>query len=977
MNNQFYWVIIFSLIFLNKSKATHLMGGDLTYACLGSNQYELTLTIYRDCNGINLGTVQVIYQNDDCGATSSHYMMLVHSEEITPVCANAQASACNGGGGAYGIEKFVYQKTVTLNPSCSNVNFYWSLCCRSSAINTLGSPGSESMYIHTSIPDVSMCNSSPTFLNDPVPFVGGGQPVYYNDGAIDGDGDDLIFSLVNCKSDATNAVVYASGFSGTSPLSTVSGITIDTTTGALSFTPNQVQVGVLCILVEEYRNGLKIGEIVRDIQFTVLTSVNDNPVLTGIDSSNLFLVNLKAGTNVCFDVFSNDPNTSQSVSMRWNGAISGGIFAVDSSGQFPKGTFCWTPTINDIGHNVFTVTVFDDNCPLLGINTYTFSLFVSIDTITSVTAGNWSDAGTWDCNCIPALSQNIVVQHNVVLGTNFTVVEGAFMTVKIGDSLSILDGYELRLEGDFNNYGKVEGKLVVGGANVQLVRLGELDQVEIDNPTNVLVADNCIINEKIVLSSGNFNSNGYDVVLKSDSNGSALVEDNGGLFVGPLVVQRYLFNTIGHHFISSPFSDATINELADDFSLMLNTTYPRIYYYDETNTSNDLFDGWLSPTSLTHMMGQGEGFSCYFMAGSGITLDMKGTINTGPIHVLLKTSPSSSTVDESFCPPEGWNLVGNPYPSPLNFDLLMQATSGAVEKAFYIWDPVSKTYLSYVNGIGSPSDLGAIIPSMQGFWVKANSNTFLSFDNSMRVTNPNDTSNTFLKSVNANNPIFRLEMDGQGRNTEIVACFRANTTTGFDSNFDAFFIPSGYSNSIDFAFATEDGPLRISSIPPAQSFPVTIPLQSKVTNTGTYTISMTEFTNFSSNDQLILEDVALGVSHVLNNGPYTFIAAPNDSLYRFILRVGPPTFNALNSIKNSSELNVYKCNNALCLSFEETNTTTTGLSIYNHLGQLMQTLALGVGQKEYRLDQVNLPSPNLYFVRLESTNEQITKAITW
>lgn len=972
----FYWGIIFSLLFATPSYGTHLMGGELTYTCLGNNQYELELIVYRDCNGINLGSTQYINQTNNCGTNTSHSMQLFSSQEITPVCSNVQGTACNGGSGTYGIEEFIYKTTVTLDPNCTNVNFSWSLCCRNYAINTLSSPGSESMYIHTNIPDVNVCNNSPTFLNNPVPFVCVGQPVNYNHGAVDTDGDDLVFSLTDCMDDLNNPVIYAAGFGAATPLSTTSGISINPTTGELIFTPSQVQVGVLCVLVEEYRNGIKTSEIVRDIQFTVLTCSNDNPTLTGIDSSNVFSTSLKVGNNLCFDVFSNDINAGQTVSIEWNQGISTGTFTIDSSGQYPKGTFCWTPTTNDIGNNIFTVIAADDNCPLVGMNTYTFDILVSLDTIESISDGPWSSPSSWNCNCIPQSLHNIIIHHDISLGSNFNNNDGAFIRINTTGNLAISNGYNLTIQGNLDNFGNIEGHLIIGGSDSKFIRLGDVGHVEIDNPISVIAIADCNINQKLNLNNGSFNSNNHTVTLRSTSSGTALVEDNGGTFIGDLTIQRYIVNTIGHHFLSSPFSDATINELNDDFSLSLNSAYPHIYYYDETDPSIHSSDGWLSPTSLSHPMEPAEGYSGYFMAGFGITLDMTGSINTGPISIPL-THTENSFVDTSSCPPEGWNLIGNPYPSPLDFDLLMQSAPPEVEKALYIWDPMTKSYLSYVDGIGSPSTFKGIIPSMQGFWVKTSHNTILTFDNSMRITDPTDTVNTFYKSLSAPNPLFRLTMNGQGQTTELVTRFKTNATDSFDSNFDAFFIPSERPGFVDFAASTGHGPLAINTLPPLQSMPVSIPLHNKVENAGTYTISMTEFSDFGSNDQVILEDVVLGVNQVLNNASYTFTTTPNDNPRRFNLRVIPAIVNSLNNIEKDNSINIYKCQENLCLTFPEITTEATSIKIYNRLGQLVYTNIIEAGAVEYQLDNLNLPHHNIYFINLESSQQHQSKTINW
>jgi hypothetical protein len=132
--------ILLSLAY-NSAKATHLMGGDLSYECVGNNQFRVTLKVYRDCNGINSGSYEVVYISENCG-TGSQTMPKISFQEITPVCPGLIGTACNGSG-VYGVEEHVYQTTLSLNLSCVNIKFYWRRCCRNGAISTLSSPLSE------------------------------------------------------------------------------------------------------------------------------------------------------------------------------------------------------------------------------------------------------------------------------------------------------------------------------------------------------------------------------------------------------------------------------------------------------------------------------------------------------------------------------------------------------------------------------------------------------------------------------------------------------------------------------------------------------------------------------------------------------------------------------------------------------------------------------------------------------------------
>ncbi|MBP7388917.1 MAG: hypothetical protein KA841_00855, partial [Chitinophagales bacterium] len=49
-----------AFFFTNTASASHIMGSDISFRCLGGNQYEVVVTVYRDCSGISVpGTIPV------------------------------------------------------------------------------------------------------------------------------------------------------------------------------------------------------------------------------------------------------------------------------------------------------------------------------------------------------------------------------------------------------------------------------------------------------------------------------------------------------------------------------------------------------------------------------------------------------------------------------------------------------------------------------------------------------------------------------------------------------------------------------------------------------------------------------------------------------------------------------------------------------------------------------------------------------
>lgn len=406
-----------------EANATHSMGTDLTYTCVGNNQYEVTLTFYRDCNGISAPTTPSVDWTAACGS-GSITMQQLSMTEITPSCPGIVGTACNGGNGVYGIEEYVYQGIVSLPAGCTDIVLSFNHCCRNHAITTLNAPGTERIHVESVISDAALCNNSPVFTNKPVPFGCVGQPVFYNHGASDPDGDQLSYSLVPCLDNTGTPVIYGPNMSATNPLSTSNGVSLDPNTGALSFTPDITQVGVLCVLVEEFRNGVKIGEVVRDIQFTAVPCSNNVPTLSGINNTTDFSTTATAGSQLCFDLFSNDVDAGQTTYLSWNNGIAGGSF---SSAGTPHavGSFCWTPTSADVGIHTFTVTVEDDYCPIVGQNTYTYTIEVIDNTPPPCDSIDVTVASTNDVSCSNNDGAATIVASNGVAPYTYQVVNWA------------------------------------------------------------------------------------------------------------------------------------------------------------------------------------------------------------------------------------------------------------------------------------------------------------------------------------------------------------------------------------------------------------------------------------------------------------------------------------------------------------------------------------------------------------------------
>lgn len=392
----FFFLLLFSAI--SSTFASHIMGSDLTYVCLGNNQYRLRLTLYRDCAGVSLGTTETVsISAPTCGINTSITVNLEagYPVEVSSVCTSLIGTTTCNGGSLQGVQEYVYSAVYTLTAQCVDWTFSYSNCCRNYAITT--GPAGNSYYIQATLNNMGwLCNNSPDFVTKPVPFFGINQLANYSHSTVETDGDSLVYSLTNPLQSATTPVTFTAPYTATYPVSTSPANTfpINSSTGQITFTPNLVQNGVLAVLVSEYRNGVLIGTVRRDIQIVIINGANGavtiGPVtnLTGATPvagvSNTY--SLCAGVPMSFQVSVNDPNGNPpTITTNLNLALPGSGATLTISGTNPKiATFNWTPTSSNVGYNAFSIAATDNNCPIPSNTSTNYVIYVSgIDGVAS------------------------------------------------------------------------------------------------------------------------------------------------------------------------------------------------------------------------------------------------------------------------------------------------------------------------------------------------------------------------------------------------------------------------------------------------------------------------------------------------------------------------------------------------------------------------------------------------------------------
>ncbi|HNQ12652.1 MAG TPA: gliding motility-associated C-terminal domain-containing protein [Bacteroidia bacterium] len=414
------------------------MGGEITWTCQPNGQYVFTLILYRDCNGIPMPSgAQTL---DVTGHPSLFSITLNHisTNDIT-YCQPTNNCAAGGPGT---VEEGIWRSnpiTITGVPPATGWMFSWSSCCRNGAITNLANFGSfllrAKMYPYNGTNTNPCFDSSPQFSEKPNTILCTGFPFTYNHNAYDPELDSLVYSWDTPLDDVLpvpNPVPFAAGYSFNSPLpspaqnpSNVAAV-MNPNTGEVTYTSFTAGNFVTVTKVTAYKCGIKVAEIFREIQITLLGNcpptamgtTNFPPIVTApFQDPNTLLWNvysdtITAGDSVSFFMSATDFDfqpapgfTPQKVSILGTGSQFGAGFSNPNAGCLIPPcaitspalpilnqligaglNFGWKTTCDHLGSaigcvnlsNTFTflLRAQDDFCPAPGIKFNTVTIVV-------------------------------------------------------------------------------------------------------------------------------------------------------------------------------------------------------------------------------------------------------------------------------------------------------------------------------------------------------------------------------------------------------------------------------------------------------------------------------------------------------------------------------------------------------------------------------------------------------------------------
>ena len=384
------------------------------------------------------------------------------------------------------------------------------------------------------------------------------------------------------------------------------------------------------------------------------------------------------------------------------------------------------------------------------------------------------------------------------------------------------------------------------------------------------------------------------------------VQISGGTFQEKLYLKQKKF-----HYVSSPLASGNATSDLYCKNRPDGRFNPNFYTYDETvdldgnpgsapsgsYDSQNLASGWVvahnGSSGAAVPMQTSQGYALW--DESDRLIAYQGVPNNGDLDVTGLSYTDNDPVPEQETLPnfyDGWHLMGNPYPSYINWDSIAQSLTN-MDNAIYIWD--GNQYASYVNGVAN-GNISKFIAPMQGYFIHVNAdNAGFTQNNACRS---HSTTQQFLKSakVKKSTPgnILRLSMD-IGTGSDIVTIyFTPRATDEFDSRYDAFKMFSYRSNkSVPDLYTIDRNILySIEALPLESMYNDTVPVGLVMKTNGTATISVAQM-NFDEPVDIYLYDKQLDSNIVLNPGTsYTFTSGSGKITDRFELRFYkevPPT----------------------------------------------------------------------------------------
>jgi hypothetical protein len=517
---------------------------------------------------------------------------------------------------------------------------------------------------------------------------------------------------------------------------------------------------------------------------------------------------------------------------------------------------------------------------------------------------------------------------------------------------------------DYSNAANWSAGAVPQGATPDIVVAGNAANPLVLSGTQTFGSITVNPGARLTLDSENISASSINII--SNGTGMGTVLDNTNLTTRNASVKVQLTGKTGVStndnwwYITTPVTGATSAVFKNDVSNLFG-------YYDEATAT-------YPQITTTTSLNKGNGYLVK-LGGANAYYDLAGTLNNGDVTVNLTRTGTTNAK-------RGFNLVGNPYPSYINWNTLLgsrtdirptiwyRSRTAGGQMVFDTWNGLTGT------GAGKNGTVSQYITPMQAVWVKVDKdgttgdpvlNTVqLTFSNTVRSHRPSGNATSSLLRAPQQNELqlIRLQVSNGTNRDETILMASELASNGID-RYDAEKMQNNNTEIPEIAIWMNNTETAINAV---NQFPLNteIPLIFRPGKDGNFSLSATEIKTAEENIEFILKDSNGDTETILNNGDkYSFAAATTDTGNRFALvlrakgtTTGETQF-GLNPIKAFAS--------AQQRIIVENIQTGNNVQIFSTTGQLLESITA----KSQRTESTSHFTKGVYFVKVSNYVQKI------
>ncbi|RED46902.1 putative secreted protein (Por secretion system target) [Winogradskyella eximia] len=527
---------------------------------------------------------------------------------------------------------------------------------------------------------------------------------------------------------------------------------------------------------------------------------------------------------------------------------------------------------------------------------------------------NWEDSSTWIGGKIPSLpTDNVVIHGKVDLNSNLTI----------------------------NNI------TIEHTTGVQEI-------LDIQPGYSLIVNGDAITKDALRASSS------------STSSGSLILKGN---ITGNIRYNKWVNSRPGNDLIASPVSQTFSTFEASSVNLYENPSTTTQKLFGPFNNVDGVYENWDTVNDATKDIVLGKGYRAATNSGGTVVFQAQPDSPTTDVFIGL-TDGGDPTYGK-------WNLIGNPYPSYLDFDAFWTENSGEINggsgayQAVYGYDADDSDGSNFT--VWNSFNTSDFVPG-QGFFVRTISGGTITFKPAMRTIG---TSDDFIagRTATPNFVLSELFLSNESSTQTTKIYFADNQTRGLDPGYDAAAF-TGSTNGIYTNLVEDNEGLEfaIQALPYNDLNDVVVPLGVNGDAGTQLTIGLdAETVSIPSHINVYLEDNVANTWTLLNNSDYIFTpSAELSGTGRFYVHFTPTTLSTKDNLLNG--LNIYSEQVSKTVVVKgQLNTDTTAV-IYDMQGRLVLQQALDTSNNTNTID-VNALKTGVYIVELKSKTQSKTQKI--